>query len=198
MLIMVVLGTSVFLQLTAAIFALSLVRLTGIRAAWLLIAAAVSLMAARRTITLFRLVTGEESLQPDLVAELVALSISILMVAGIRYIVPVFKVIRQEHDTSATLANQNIVLAEIGRMIYSSLETKEVFERFSHEVAKLIRCEGLRIRTIDPDSGAYNVAYKWGGGISVDSGTNRALQHPAPSALSFCGPVPALSLMRLF
>jgi len=166
MLEIVVLGTSVVLQIVAALLALRLVSITGMRAAWLLIAAGVALMAVRRSITFFRIVAGQENIPPDIVAELVALSISVLMVAGIRYIAPVYLAVRQERNTSQKLANQNTVLAEVGRIISSSPGGKDVFQGFSQEVGKLIHFEGLRIRVVDWERDTFSVVYTWG----VDSG----------------------------
>jgi len=85
-----VLGVSILFQFAAAFSALRLIRVTGKRTAWALIATAVSLMAIRRCITLFRLLTGDLSRPPDLSAELVALVISVLMAVGIARIAPVF------------------------------------------------------------------------------------------------------------
>jgi len=85
-----VLGVSILFQFAAAFSALRLIRVTGKRTAWALIATAVSLMAIRRCITLFRLLTGDLSRPPDLPAELVALVISVLMAVGIARIAPVF------------------------------------------------------------------------------------------------------------
>ena len=78
--IILVLGVSILLQLGAALLALRLIAVTGRRRAWVLIAAAVSLMAVRRSITLFRLLSGDVTQPPDMAAELVALAISVLMV----------------------------------------------------------------------------------------------------------------------
>ncbi|HIP95796.1 MAG TPA: GAF domain-containing protein, partial [Anaerolineae bacterium] len=76
-----------------------LISVTRKRTAGALIATAVFLMAVRRCITLFRLLTGDLSRPPDLPAELVALAISVLMAVGIARIAPVFLSIRRSEDT---------------------------------------------------------------------------------------------------
>lgn len=83
-----VLTTSIVLQLVAAGLALSLIRVTGWRVAWLSVSAALILMSLRRGITLYRAVAGEAALSPDLAAEFVALAISVLMVTGIALFAP--------------------------------------------------------------------------------------------------------------
>ena len=88
------LSASVLLQLSAAVLALRLIRITGWRGAWTLIAIAVFLMAVRRSITLFRLLGGDLDQPLDAAAELVALGISILMAAGLACVGPVFESIR--------------------------------------------------------------------------------------------------------
>ena len=92
------LGSSALLQFIAAALALRLIRITGGRWAWSLIAAAVALMAVRRSITLTRIFTDGGSMQPDLWAELVALIISILMVAGLTVVGPLFQSIQRSQE----------------------------------------------------------------------------------------------------
>ena len=83
--IQIILGLSVTLQLAAAALAFRLIRYTERRFAWGLITSAIILMATRRGITLYRLLSQDVSKPPDLAAELVALLISILMVVGIMF-----------------------------------------------------------------------------------------------------------------
>ena len=92
------LGSSALLQFIAAALALRLIRITGGRWAWSLIAVAVALMAVRRSITLTRIFTDGGSMQPDLWAELVALIISILMVAGLTVVGPLFQSIQRSQE----------------------------------------------------------------------------------------------------
>jgi PAS domain S-box-containing protein len=86
-----VLSISVMLQFTAAFLAIRLIRVTKNSGAWLLISLAIILMGIRRSITLYRLLSGDLSRPPDPTAELVALAISALMVIGIALITPLFR-----------------------------------------------------------------------------------------------------------
>ncbi len=92
------LASSVPLQFVAAALALRPIRITGGRWAWSLIATAVALMAVRRSITLTRVLTDHGSLKPDLWAELAALVISILMVAGLTAVGPLFESIKRSQE----------------------------------------------------------------------------------------------------
>jgi hypothetical protein len=92
-----VLSISVLLQFTTAFLTLRLIRITGRRWAWLFISAGISLMAIRRSITLFRLFSGE-SYPPGLIAEVVALATSALLVIGVAWVAPVFQSIKRSEE----------------------------------------------------------------------------------------------------
>jgi len=93
-----ILAISVLLQFTAAFLALRLIRITGKRIAWILIATGISFMAMRRSITLSHLLSGDVTHPPDQIAELVALATSILMVAGAASIAPIFLSIKRSEE----------------------------------------------------------------------------------------------------
>ncbi len=95
--VMVVLVVSLALQLTAAVLALRLIRVTGARWAWLLIATALVLMSSRRAVTLHGLLL-HRIVGADLSSELVALTISALMVVGVASIAPVFEALRRSEQ----------------------------------------------------------------------------------------------------
>jgi PAS domain S-box-containing protein len=86
----VVLAASILLQLAAFVLALRLMWVTGAGRAWGLISAALFLMVARRSISLHAAFFQTEPSPTSLEVELVALVISVLMVAGIALIAPLF------------------------------------------------------------------------------------------------------------
>ncbi len=86
---------STLLQFLAAILALRLIKITGRRWAWSLIAAATLLMAVRRSVTLFSLWQGQLLESPSLTAEGIALVISVLMLIGIAGVAPIFHSVNQ-------------------------------------------------------------------------------------------------------
>jgi PAS domain S-box-containing protein len=79
----IVLVVSLVLQLAAVGLALRLIPLTRARAAWLFLAAGFLLMAARRSITTWRVFSGDASLPADPAVEWVALAISALIATGL-------------------------------------------------------------------------------------------------------------------
>jgi PAS domain S-box-containing protein len=92
-----ILFASIILQFVAAFLALRLIRMTGRRISWAMIAAAVSLMAVRRCITLIGFLSGGAA--PNPTAEWTALAISVLMAAGVGAIGPLFFSIRQSETS---------------------------------------------------------------------------------------------------
>jgi PAS domain S-box-containing protein len=104
MTIVLLLGLSLLLQIAAAIVALRLVRVTGTRTAWLVIAAAVGLMALRRAVTLGAVLAGDAT-RLDPMAEVVALVISALMLLGLALIGPWFAATRRA-DTDVRRVNR--------------------------------------------------------------------------------------------
>lgn len=101
-----VLGASLLLQLVAAGLALRLIPVTGRRVTWILIATALVLMVAWRSSTLFRLWSGDAILPPDPAAELVALAISVLLVAGLAAMHPLFRELRENEGRYRALFEQ--------------------------------------------------------------------------------------------
>ena len=89
---------AVVLQLTAAFFALRLIRVTGGRVSWALIAGAFCVMAFRRSFSLWRLVSGDPLGVPNLVDEVVALTISAFMLGGVLSIAPLFLTIKRSAE----------------------------------------------------------------------------------------------------
>lgn len=129
-----VLAVSIVLQLTAAVAALRLIPITGRRLGWGAIAAAVLLMAVRRSITFVRLLTGDGGIQPDLAAELVALTISALMVIGILWIAPVFLSIR---GTNQALQKTNRALKTLSECNQALVRIRDE-EALMNEICRLI------------------------------------------------------------
>jgi signal transduction histidine kinase len=73
---------SIVIQLTAALYALLLIRLTGRKSAWIFISLAMVLMVSRRIVTFISLYAAGKKMNFD-IAELIALVISCLMLLGV-------------------------------------------------------------------------------------------------------------------
>jgi PAS domain S-box-containing protein len=85
-----IIGLSVLLQFLSAALALRLIRITGKKTAWSLIALAITLMTFRRVESLVMAISDDASFRPDYLFELLGLAISALMFFGISRIKPLF------------------------------------------------------------------------------------------------------------
>ena len=74
---------SILIQLTTAIQALRLIRITGKQLSWAMIAVAMALQASRRIFTLIGLIYGNIFESQDLISEWIGLAVSVLMFAGV-------------------------------------------------------------------------------------------------------------------
>ncbi|MGD8752233.1 MAG: PAS domain S-box protein [Anaerolineales bacterium] len=126
----VVLSISIILQIATAFIALKLIPITGKRLSWALIATAILLMAVRRMITFFQHLSGSSVSQPDLIAELTALAISVLMLGGIYHISDLFALIKTSYEslrkTNRALKTLNDCNQAIGRISIEDELTQEI------------------------------------------------------------------------
>ncbi len=129
---------AILVQILAAFFALKLIRLTGFRTAWVFIAFACCLMAARRafsrqSISLW--VFGSLA-PPALVDDSMALIISVLMLAGVLFMAPLFRTIKQskavllqaKEDLEIKVAEQTAQLREANIRLSVELDERRQAE----------------------------------------------------------------------
>lgn len=90
--------TAVLIQLSAAFFALKLIRVTGGRVSWILISSAFCIMAIRRSLALWELLAGSYP-TPNLLDDAAAVAISALMLAGVLTIPSLFLTIQRAAET---------------------------------------------------------------------------------------------------
>ena len=69
---------------------------------------------------------------------------------------------RRSEEAAKRLAQEHAIMAEIGRIISSTLSIEEVYERFAEEVHKLIRFDRIAINIINPKDDTITVAYATG------------------------------------
>jgi diguanylate cyclase (GGDEF)-like protein/PAS domain S-box-containing protein len=98
MVMTVVLACSIALQLTAAVMAFRLIRLTGRRAAWSLISAALVLMAVRPMMIFYHVLAGDSAFLPDPLNELVGLTLSLFLAVGMMGIAPFFSAAKRSEE----------------------------------------------------------------------------------------------------
>ncbi len=132
-----ILSLSVLLQLIAAYIAFKLVRVTKSRG-WILLSIAFLFMGLRRLISLFAIYYGAGSIFAGVLPELVALLISVLMIAGVLYISDYFKskakserAIAESEERYRTLVetmNESVVALDgDGRITYANSKAGELF-----------------------------------------------------------------------
>ncbi|MCK9386894.1 MAG: PAS domain S-box protein [Sulfuritalea sp.] len=108
----VVLALSIIIQAAAAIMAFRLIGITGRRSAWSLITLALTLMAVRRVVPLYHLITGDSSLPPDLLNEVIGLVLSVAMAAGIARIAPIFTERKRVEEAFRQMSRRNEMILE--------------------------------------------------------------------------------------
>jgi len=70
--------------------------------------------------------------------------------------------LRKSEVEAKRLAEENAVMAEIGRIISSTLNIEEVYERFAEEVHKLIQFDRIVINIIDEVNKSFTISYAAG------------------------------------
>ena len=72
---------------------------------------------------------------------------------------------RESEETARRLSQENAIMAEIGRIISSTLNIEEVYERFAEEVQKLIPFDRIVINTMNIEKATVVNVYMAGKGI---------------------------------
>jgi PAS domain S-box-containing protein len=104
---------SIGFQLWAAILALKLIKITGRRTGWLLIALAVTLMTVRRIESLISVLNGGAVSDGNFLFEIIGLILSVLMFAGMWRISPIFqKLADSREELRAANDSLNILMQE--------------------------------------------------------------------------------------
>lgn len=70
--------------------------------------------------------------------------------------------LKKREEEVRLLARENNILAEIGRIISSTLDIEDVYENFAIEVQKLIPFDGLIVSIINEKENKVNFRYSWG------------------------------------
>ncbi|OGS35739.1 MAG: hypothetical protein A2293_14685 [Elusimicrobia bacterium RIFOXYB2_FULL_49_7] len=132
----VILAVSVSLQLTAAVLALRLIRLTGKWTAWGLITTAILFMVVRRLIPFCRLLSGDTFPALDILNECIGLCLSMLMLFGIAGISPLFTERKRREEAlfeSEGLLRKAQEIAQVGHFkFHPSTGQVDGSEQFFH------------------------------------------------------------------
>ena len=82
-----------------------------------------------------------------------------------------YTAVQRSEQRTRQLSRENEVIAEIGRIITSSMDIDEVYERFGEQVRRLIPFDRIDIVTIDLERNEMRVEYAYG--LHVDAQTAR-------------------------
>jgi len=87
--------------------------------------------------------------------------------------------LKQSEEETRRLAKENAVVAEIGRIISSTLDIDEVYERFAEEAGKLVPFDRITITLYYPKEGKFATAYV--SGLKVE-GRQKGDEYPFPGS----------------
>ncbi|MGO9015638.1 MAG: ATP-binding protein [Dissulfurispiraceae bacterium] len=135
---------SVLLQFIAAYLSIRMIRITGKRRAWILITAAITIAALRRSYDLYRFIFGNTGNLPSTTGELFSFLTSICMVIGVAYIAPLFLSIKRSEESlrkseEALLEQQNFTSS----LIQSSASATFVLDKTHRIIIWNKACEEL-------------------------------------------------------
>jgi PAS domain S-box-containing protein len=86
---------------------------------------------------------------------------------------------KQAKETVEQLSQENAIMAEIGRIVSSTLNIEEVYERFAEEVRKLIPFDRVSVNTMNPDRASVTITYVSGVKIAdAQEGTLVTMESP--------------------
>lgn len=133
-----VIGCAVAFQLGTAVLALRLIRITGSKIAWILIAVSMVIQLIRRMVSLGYLLSGQTPVAKH--DDLLALAISVVMFVGVASIAPLFESIRRSEEMmkAAMLkaeeekAKTASIIAAIGDGI--SIQDRDLTIRYQNEI----------------------------------------------------------------
>jgi hypothetical protein len=118
----IIAAASVLFQFIAAYFAVKLIGITGKKTAWLLVAAAISLMTVRRIESLVLMISGDLPGSPDVLFEVIGLVISCFMAAGIYLIQPVFLSMSRSEEALKDMNTKLSALSEEQQKLIAELQ----------------------------------------------------------------------------
>jgi len=206
-----VLGLSIFIQVLAATMALRLIRMTGWHVAWSLIAFAILLMAIRRSLTLYHLLSGDQAVAPVLQPELIALIVSFLMFAGIALLQPMFKMMQRAQADQAMATRALTVLGKLNHALTHITDEAELLteacrilvDNGGYKLAWIGRAEHNAEKSVIPIAGwgpekSYvdQIDITWADSERGQGPTGRAIREGAPQVVQNIHHDPAFAPWR--
>lgn len=73
--------------------------------------------------------------------------------------------LRKSEESARRLAEENAVMAEIGKIVSSSLDIQQIYHLFANELLRLVNFDRVAINVIDPQKYNFSIPYVWGAHI---------------------------------
>ncbi|MEX0926002.1 MAG: GAF domain-containing protein, partial [Dehalococcoidia bacterium] len=89
--------------------------------------------------------------------------------------------LRQSEEAERRAAEENAALAEISRIVTSSMDIDAIYEQFAHQVARLIPSDRIALTTIDAHKPALRNLHVWG--LELSGRPNGTSQYPFDGTL---------------
>lgn len=74
--------------------------------------------------------------------------------------------LRQSEESARRLAEENAVMAEIGKIISSSLHIDQIYHLFASELRRLVPFDRVAVNIIEPTNYSFSIPYVWGPQVS--------------------------------
>jgi len=149
-----ILTISILLQLLAAYLVVRLARATDYAGAWLLLGAALMLMAARRIMVLIHSLDPDSTLTVHVAGESLALATSLLIVAGLALIAPLMR--RLDKSEEVTALNSQLA-CELETRQQAEQDLKQSQQRFARAIQGIN--EGIWEWVIGSNQAFYSPRY---------------------------------------
>jgi two-component sensor histidine kinase len=133
-LLVYILGASILLQLAAAVTALALMRRSGFHLPWILVSVAITLMAIRRITTFVGLLQRDVFPDSALGPELIALVISVFMLAGLLLFRPAFAALSRARERE--LSDKDLLIRESHHHVKNDLQMLQSLIRLQLNTVK--------------------------------------------------------------
>jgi PAS domain S-box-containing protein len=157
----------------AATMAFRLIKITGRKSAWSLIAVALVLMAVRRALPLYHLILGDLSLPPDPFNEVIGLALSAVMAVGIARIAPLFierNRVEKDLDERAMLAELS---ADIGYALAKQEDLRGILHACTEAMVRHLDVAFARIWVLNVDENVLELQASAGMYTRIDGTHSR-------------------------
>ena len=148
----VIMVLSALLQFAAAYLSIRMIRITGRRKAWILIAAAITIGALRRSNELFRLVSTTTVNPPEVLGELFSLGTSICMVVGVALIAPLFQSVKKSEESLQKEKDLSEAVINSLPGIFYLFDDKKRIVRWNNNLEKITGFTAQEIATMHPEA----------------------------------------------